>query len=152
MPKATKKEQGLYKFPEGEYYPAVLVDVEEKEVPYFKKDKSGNRTNEQAVFVKWVWKFEIADGQFKGEWGYGETTAEYTNREDNLVRQWGETLLGRELDLGEEFDTDKITGLPCMISFRNDEPRRKNDGTLFYPSPVDEVLPRSGGLDVNPPF
>ena len=152
MPKATKVEQDEYMFPSDVYFPAVLVAVDEKEIVFFKKDKAGNRTNEQSSFLKWQWSFEMVDGPYSGLTGYGETTAEYTNREDNLVRQWGETLLGRELDLGEEMDTDKLIGLPCMISFKHEEPRPKKDGTLYYGSPVEEVLPRTGDIAQIAPF
>jgi len=152
MPKATKTEVSDYLLPAGDYFPAVLEDVEEIEIPYFRKDSAGNKTNEQATFVKWRWKFRIQGGEYDQILAYGDTRPEYTTRSDDMVRIWGEQLLGRELEIGEEFDTDKILGLPCMITVRHGDPRPKRDGTMFYPCEVDEVLPRSTNFTSEPPF
>ncbi len=145
MPKAQKVERTEYKFPDDEYYPCVLDSVTEKEVTFFKKDKAtGQKTNEQDSFLKWVWKFEITGGPFMGDNLYAETSAEYSTREDNKIRQFAEALLGREQEVGEEIDTDLMVGLPCIVTVRHDEPRPKADGTNFYPCAVDEVFPKGG--------
>jgi len=142
MPTATKREASEYRLPEGEYFPAVLKAVTEREIPY--TIKRGPKAGEKATFKKWEWEFEITGGEFEGVGAYGDTEAELTTREDNLVRQWGETLLGRELELGEDFDTDLVLEIPCLISVRHDEPRKRSDGTNFYPCPVNEVFPLTG--------
>lgn len=152
MPIATKREESEYKLPDDTYFPGKLISVEEVSFDYFKK-KDGVKTSEQAVFTKWEWKFEITEGEYAGEVAKGNSPAEYTTREDNRVRQWGEVLLGRELEIGEEFDTDSVLELPCMFSVRHLEPKEKNDGSgYWYNYEVDEVLPRSGGLTEPPPF
>lgn len=152
MPTATKREESEYKFPEDEYFPAVLNGVKEKKIEFRKKDRdtkaplfNDDGTPAMDSFYKWVWQFEITEGDYQGEYGYAETRAEYTTREDDQVRQFSEALLGRELEVGEELDTDAmLNGLPCMIAFKHGEPRPKKDGTSFYPCDVTEVLPRGG--------
>ena len=151
MPKATMREEAEYALPAGEYFPARLDSVSEKEIEFFKKDKNGNRTEEKSSFTKWVWEFKITDGDYTGMKAWGETEDRVTNREDNLVRQWAEALLGKELEIGDEFDTDAVLGLPCLLTVRHDEPRTKRDGGKFYGCPVDEVYPASGG-GTEPPF
>ncbi len=155
MPVATKKEQREYKFDEA-WYRCVLSSVEEQVHPYFKRDrKTGEKTSEQAEFRKWVWKFEITSGaaEFVGEYLRGESTAEYTTREDNRIRQWGEALLNRELAIGEEIDTDLLIGLPCLVFVKHGDPEDKKDGTKFYPCYVHEVMPQSDDLfDDDIPF
>jgi len=153
MPTSVKREESEYKYPDDEYYPSVLSRVEEVEVPYFKKDEAGVKTTEQAIFRKWEWYFKVVSGPFEGDTLRGDTPPEMTTREDNKVRIWGEALLGREIEVGEEFDTDQIVGLPCLISVRHEKPRDRPDGTKFYGSVVDEVMPRTGTLqDEEPPF
>jgi len=150
MPTATKKEGSDYRLPEGEYFPAVLKSVTEVEIPY--TVKKGAKAGEQAIFRKWEWVFEITEGEYAGMDAFGDTEAELTTREDNLVRQWGETLLGRELELGEDFDTDLVLEIPCIITVRNDPPRPRADGTNFYPCPVHEVFPSTNAAPARNPW
>lgn len=141
MPKATMREEAEYPLPMGEYFPARLERVSEKEIKFFKKDDRGVKTNEESSFTKWIWEFKITDGPFQGMKAWGETEDRLTSREDNLVRQWAEALLNAEIQIGDEFDTDAVIGLPCVISVRHDPPRPKRDGGNFYGCPVDEVMP-----------
>jgi hypothetical protein len=145
MPRTEKVERREYKFPDDTYYPCVLEQVEEREVKFQKKDKAtGLKTNEQGVFYKWRWKFRIIEGEFAGDLLYGESSSEFSTRDDNKIRQWSEALLGREMEIGEELDTDSmLLGLPCYITVSHGEPRKKADGEFFYPCEVDEVLPRA---------
>lgn len=152
MPKATKVEEDEYRLPSDTLFPAVLDRVSIRTIEYtLKKDRGTKKAGEKDSFDKWVWEFRITDGAYKGDTAYGETEDRLTNREDNLVRQWGETLLGREIELGEEFDTDNVLGLPCQVTVRHEEPRQKKDGTgFFYGCPVDEVFPNGGSSDFVP--
>lgn len=152
MPKAVKIQESEYRYPDDLFYTCKLIAVDEIQVPYFKKDRNGVKTNEQAVFTKWEWKFEIVEGAYLGDVLRGDTRPEYTTRADNKVRQWSESLLNRELTVGEELDTDMLLGLPCIVTIRHGEPRPKSDGSNFYPCEVDEVLPKSGSLINQPPF
>lgn len=155
MPKSTKREESEYRYPDTEFYPCDLVKVVEVEHSFFRKDKvTGIKGTEQDVFRKWEWSFLVVSGPYEGETLRGDSQPELTTREDNRARMWSESLMGREIAVGEEFDTDTIVGLPCICTVRHDPPRERGDGSKFFPCPVDEVLPRSGGFDNPdaPPF
>ncbi len=153
MPKVIKQAENEYKFPDDIAYSCKLIDVVEREIAYFKRNEHGERTNTQDTFKKWEWHFEVQEGPYMGQILYGETRPEYTTREDNKVRQWSEALLNRELAVGEELDTDTLLGRQCVVSVRHDPPRPKKDGGMFYPTAVDEVVPKSGSLlTTQPPF
>lgn len=142
------QDEDTYRLPADQLFAARLDKVEEKVINFtYRADSSvvaAGRANvgEAGQFVKWTWEFFITDGDHQGERAWGETPDRLTNREDNVVRQWAETLLGREIEMGEEFDTDIIIGLPCKITVRHEEPRPRKDGQgSFYGCPVADVLP-----------
>lgn len=151
MPKATVIEETSYRLPAGEYFPAKLMAVQEKEIRYFKKNPiTGERTNAEASFFKWNWEFQVSGGNYEGIVVYADTPAQITNRDDDVVRSFAEALLGKKFSLGDEFDTDSVVGLDCMIRVENEKPRtRTSDGRTFWPTPVVEVLSAS---DYEPPF
>ncbi len=152
MPKAAKQEASDYRYDEDTYYPAKLIEVEEVEISYFKKDRrTGLKTDQQATFKKWEWLFEITGTDFAGDTVKGSTQAEYNTRSDNRLREWAETLLGRELTVGEELDTDDLLQLPCMLGFKHAEPVEKKDGSgYWFNCEIVEVLPKSGLTDQVP--
>lgn len=157
MPKATVKEESEYPLPAETVFPARLDKVVEKTVEFTYKAhhaavKNGRaKVGETGGFTKWQWEFAITDGPYAGMKAWGDTDGKLTNREDDRVRQWSETLLGRELGIGDELDTDLLVGLPCSITVRHDEPVPRRDGTgNFYPCPVDEVFPTDGSADFVP--
>jgi hypothetical protein len=145
MPSSTMIHEDEYPVPAGVPCPATLQKVEVRTINFKKKDQYGNRTNEDDSFDKWVWEFKISGGDHEGIKVYGETQDKLTNREDNLVRQWAETLLNTTIEVGQGLNTDSLLGLPCVITVRHDEPREKKDGGKFYPCPVDEVFPAASG-------
>jgi hypothetical protein len=160
MPTSTMRNQDEYPLPEDVAFPARLTAVSEKrnEFTYkahHKPVKEGKKNvGDTGVISRWTWEFEIVDGDYSGLRAWGETEDALTNHPDNKVRQWAETLLGREFEIGEGLDTDDLIGLPCLITVRHDEPRPKKDGSgNFYPCPVADVFPAdalSGGDE--PPF
>lgn len=152
MPRTTLRIETEYKYPDDITYPCRLVDVEMLEIPYFKKDASGQRTNEQDIFRKWRWTFEVTAGPYLGQDLRGDTEAEMTTREDNRLRQWAESLLGKAVEVGEDFNTDDIIGLPCIVTVKHEDPRPKKDGGMFYPCVVDDVMPTDGSAALAPPF
>lgn len=152
MPKSTMVEENEYPVPAGVPFAATLQAVTVRTIEFFKKDQYGNKTSQKDSFDKWIWEFKISDGDYAGVKLYGETEDKLTSRDDNVVRQWAETLLGGTsgqyvIEIGQGLDTDTLIGLPCTIMVRHDEPRQKRDGTNFYPCPVDEVFPPSGASD-----
>jgi hypothetical protein len=154
MPSATLRVETEYKYPDDITYPCKLVDVIAKEYPFFRKDANGVRTNEQDTFRKWEWLFEVTAGDYLGETLRGDTEPELTTRDDNKLRQWAEALLSREMEVGEDFDTDTIIGLPCVVTIKHEPPREKKDGSgFFYPCVVDDVMPKDAHSGTYaPPF
>lgn len=157
MPKARVIEESEYPLPKETPLPARLDKVTENErtfqyKPHHAAVKNGKaKVGETGSFVKWSWEFKVTDGDYAGYVAYGDTDAKVTNRADDKVRQWAETLLGRELGVGEELDTDLLVGLPCTVTVRHEDPVPRRDGSgNFYPCPVDEVFPADGAADFVP--
>ena len=147
MPSTTMQEEEKWKLPTDTLFPATLVAVREREIPYKSK-----KTGEDAVFTKWEWEFAITEGPYAGLSAWGDTEDRLTNHPDNKVRQWAETLRGREFELGEGLDTDDLLGLPCQITVENTTYEKK-DGTTSYLTPVLDVFPADAGVqDDEPPF
>lgn len=135
MPRSTMTEQSEYALPEDVLLPAILETVEVRTINYKRdgKDKS---------FDKWVWTFQITDGDYAGLHAYGETEDRLTSHPDNKVRQWAEVLRGIGFEVGEGLDTDDLLGLPAVITVKHEEPRLKKDGeSYFYGCPVKDVFP-----------
>jgi len=158
MPRATVKEGDGYKFPAGLMMPARLDAVTERNTEFLYKahhkavERGEAKVGDKGVVTKWRWVFEITEGDYKGEKAYAETNPGLSTAEHDRVRQWGETLMGRTIGLGEDFDTDPLIGTPCIITIRHDEPRPSRDGTTFYPCEVDEVFEAAGAADFDPGF
>lgn len=158
MPRATMKEETLYSLPEDTIFEGKLNSVTVRTIEFtLKKDRGTKKAGEKDSFDKWVWEFEVTSGEFTGQKAWGETEDELNNLEEQrgnskLVRPWAETLLGRQIAIGEDFDTDQVVGLPCKFTVSHDEPREKKDGGWFYGCPVEDVFPSSNGSREEPPF
>lgn len=158
MPRATMKEETLYALPEDTIFEGKLNSVTVRTIEFtLKKDRGNKKAGEKDSFNKWVWEFEITDGEYAGLKAWGETEDELNNLEEQrgnskLVRPWAETLLGRQIQIGEDFDTDQIVGLPCKFTVTHEEARPKKDGGWFYGCPVEDVFPSSNSLREAPPF
>lgn len=131
-----------------EDYPvrAILKDIELREYEF-----TDRRTQEKKQGSRLEWKFEVtSDGPYLGRVVRGRTSTSLNNRDGNRFRQWAETLLGRELGVGAGIDADDLLGLACEITVSH-EPDRKNPEIKW--DRVDEVLPVTGGFNLNePPF
>lgn len=138
MPKTTMEEEPDFRLPKETLFPAVLKSVTEREVKYT------NRKGEKDTFYKWEWEFEIIEGEYAGLKAWGDTEDRLTTRETNKVRPWAKALMQRDDDfeLGEDFDTDSVLGLECVIEVDN-VVREKKDGSgdKSYLTPVSEVYP-----------
>lgn len=149
MPKSTVTHQEQYKLPKETLLPARLKSVKEEEIPY--RDK---KTGEERTFTKWIWEYEIIDGEYAGLRAWGDTQDSVTDRLDNKPRQWIESLLGGiSLELGQGVDTDDYLGLECMIEVEHREHTKAN-GEKSYLTPVLNVYPADSiqDQDQEPPF
>lgn len=145
MPESTMTNEAQWKLPADTLLPAVLKSVEERVIPYI--NKNGNDDS----FTKWTWEFEIIDGDYMGLHAWGDTDPRLTNHPDNKVRQWAETLRGKEFDMGEGLNTDDLLGLTCCITVDNTTYTKK-DGTTSYLCPVVDVFPSDAWNNDEPPF
>lgn len=147
------KEDTLYPLPQDVMLPVKLMKVEVRTIDF--TYKKGPKVGEQGSFDLWKWEFEIIDGEYAGLHCWGETEAEINNLPEakgraKLARPWIETLIGRQLQIGEDFDTDNILGLTASATLVHEEPRQKADGGYYYGCPVDELFPTSGAPDFVP--
>lgn len=149
MPKSMVTD-GTFRLPvEDELYRSRLTGCENVKIT--PKDAS------KKPFYKWRWTFEILSGvttgmEYAGTTVNGDTWDRITTAEDNTARQWYETLLDREVALGEDCDTDLCIGHECQITVKYREPYLRKDGQgMITPFEVDDVYPLERE-DVDPPF
>ena len=146
----TTQEQLDLTLPEDSIHVAKLVDLKTRDVPYKDKNDGSDKT-----FTKLEWWWEITataiGDQYIGRKVKGECPAELTSHPSNRFRNWAETLLGREIPVGMQLDTEDLLGLSAEVSIGH-RPDRKDPAKIW--EYVDEVLPLSGGFDLNdePPF
>jgi len=146
MPRATVEEPEFVLLPEDTLLRCRLNAVNPKEVPY--RDKN---TGEQKTFTKWEWEFQVIEGEFAEKKIWGETNDKLTTHPDNKPRNWAEAILGQELDLGMEFDTDDIVGLIADVTvYHHHYTKNGEDRTI---AKIQDVLP-AGKLSsaADPPF
>lgn len=147
MPNSKMEDEPEFKLPKETPLPARLEAVVEKSFPY--KIKTGPNAGDDAVFTKWEWEFLITDGEYAGLKAWGESEAKLTNHPDNKVRQWAETLMDTQFEIGQGLDTDDLLALPCVIVVDNEVVEREGKD-LFYKCPVIDVFPV--GTELDPPF
>lgn len=141
MPKGTVVEDEPYPIPENIPVPVRLDSVELFQHEYT------NRQGNPAVFRKWEWNFSVIEGEYSGLTIRGNSEPKITNMTErtgdlHLARPWIEALLGRELQIGEEVDTDDLVGLTAVASVEHLEPRPKKDGGGFWFNvAIDELYP-----------
>lgn len=158
MPSATMRTESEYRLPEDVIFPAKLMAVTSRTIEFV--HKKGDKIGQKGSFDKWEWEFLITEGEYAGQKAYGSTEAVLNNLpeprgNDKLVRPWAETLLGRQIQPGERFDTEQVVGLPCLITVRHEEPRPKSNGGTYYGCPVEDVFPAPSAAQspsAEPPF
>lgn len=150
MPKGRVIEADNYPLPEDVLINARLDRVEYVEIPF--TYRQGPKQGQQGLLQKWEWEFACL-GEYEGITAKGNTEPKITNATEQggslkLARPWYETLLTREMTVGEDIDTDLLLGLPCQITVKHQEPRPRKDGDGFWFNvEVDDVYPAS---DVKP--
>lgn len=149
MPKATVREGSTYRLPTDTLFTGRLTSVADKKVEFTYKahhaavKNKKKQVGEKGEVHKWVWTFTILnDGEFYGFDVELETEPAITTLDGDKVREIAETLLGRPVDLGEDFDTDLIVSLPCQFTIAHQEPRTRSDGKgEFYGCEIADVFP-----------
>jgi hypothetical protein len=145
MPKSTVKEEDPYPIPLDTLVPLRLESVEFVSIDY--TVKSGPNAGKPGKFNKWEWTFGVYDGEYTGLTVRGNSEPRITSLEErtgslHLARPWVEALLGRELALGEEIDTDDLIGLAGVGTVEHLPPRPKKDGGgSWFNVALDELFP-----------
>jgi len=118
--------------------------------------KKGPNAGKPGKFHKWEWTFSVYDGEYAGLNVRGNSEPRITSMEErtgslHLARNWVEALLGRELQLGEEVDTDDLIGLAGVGTVTHLEPRAKKDGEgMWFNVELDELFP-AGSMGTQTP-
>lgn len=164
MPASTMREESAYPLPEDVIFDGRLNKVEVRTIEFTRKrDGGGKKAGDRDSFDVWEWEFVVTQGDHAGIKARGTTEDHLNNLEEprgrtKLARPWCETLLGRQIAIGENFDTDTtIVGLPCRFTVKHGEPTPKKDGGFFYPCDVEDVFPAPSAAtaathDSAPPF
>lgn len=135
------REESAYPLPEDTIFEGMLVKVDERNI------KGTSAKGKAYDFNLWEWEFVITSGEYQGLKATGTTEDHLNNLEEprgraKLARPWYETLLGRQIAIGEAVDTDtQIVGLPCKFTVKHEEPRPKKDGGFWYGCEVEDVFP-----------
>lgn len=147
--KSKVVEASNYPVPEDTLVPVILGSVQQIEVPF--TYKKGKRMGQSGVFTKWEWAFTVKEGEYAGLTLQGNSEPRFTSNDQpggmlSLAKPWAEALLGREMELGEEIDTDDLIGLAAVATVRHLDPRPKKDGQGFWFNiEIDELFPAGMG-------
>ena len=147
--KSAVTEGSNYPVPMDTLVPLKLESVTHVEIPF--TYKKGAKMGQAGTFVKWEWEFIIPEGEFTGLNVRGNSEPRFTSQDQSsgdlaLARPWAEALLGRELELGEEIDTDDLIGLTGQGTVRHLDPRPKKEGDGFWFNvELEELFPASMG-------
>lgn len=123
--------------PENEIINVRLVSVEEKQFTF-----------DGETVDKLRWTFTILDDPWKGNTLMGDTSTSFNAHPNCKAYQWAKALTGKDFNIGEEFDTDMITGHPAraLIKHRTDKQGR------VWPKIGELLPPRARVMPENTPF
>jgi hypothetical protein len=159
MVQSVARDAKLYPHEQDTLYDARLIKVEQ--LDFQGVYKQGPKIGQPRVTSKWEWSFEITSGQHAGDVVKGSTEPELNMllQQAGLFppcRPWVESLTGKEVFIGQPFDSDSVIGLPCRITVKHEEPQpRKNGDGFWYRETVLDVLPPAGSaaaFSSEPPF
>lgn len=148
-------EASNYPIPEDTLIPLKLESIEQVEIPF--TYTKGTRAGQSSTFVKWEWTFAVPEGEYAGLSVRGNTEPRFTSNDEPsgslaLARPYAEALLGRDLALGEQVDTDDLIGLQARGTVRHMDPRPKKDGDgYWFNVDIDELFPYGMGDRANYP-
>jgi hypothetical protein len=124
--------------------------------------KSKQYKDEPAPVDRLVWKFRIEDPPYFDRYVWGETGVKLINHPNCKLFTWSQAVLGFDLPVGYQFDTDDLDRRPCriLIGAREGTNKRNEPQTYNY---VEEVLPAAadatapvgvaaGASDLEEPF
>lgn len=125
---------------DGEIFAAKVVDIREVE-----EDGRGNNAGQKVKRLAFKVKLNAPETPWDGFHYTGKTWPRLDTREDNRLRQWAETLLGHEIPVGYELDTDKLVNIECRVAigaFEKDDD--KNPGKKVTFNFISDFFPARG--------
>lgn len=131
--------------PEFDVLPAdmvIKVRVDETKIT----DEDGKYGPYQKLRAKFI-VCEVPDPAFNtviGEQIWGSVSFKLTNDKDNQLRQWVEALLGFQLSVGFELDTDELVGRSCRAIVGNYEKngKKRHQIAALLPLRQGETVPQ----------
>lgn len=142
MPTATVTDAEV--LPEDTLFRGALVKCEP--VTRSWDDKfTGQRQSKE----KWIWTFQVTDGEHTGKFAKGETFP--TMRQGSLPFQWITALAGREPGPKEEINTDHYLGTACTFEVTQRSFTGKK-GDQVTVAEVSNVYPANLTGSGEPPF
>lgn len=111
-------------------FPAVIVEVKEIE----RKIKG-----EDVKKISFKAKLSAPGTDWDGYHYTGEVFARLTEHPDNQFRLWVESLLGHELPVGYDLDTDKLVDMNCRVAIGYRE--YEKDGKQRWANFISDILP-----------
>lgn len=139
MPIYANEDYEAELIPEDDFVPAKLTKIEEKQISW--TDKQTGKPKEAEILE---WTFVVTSGAHEGKTVRGSCDPRLSNHENNRFRQWVEGVLGRDLAVGENIDTDDLIGLTADITVLH-----KDRGGTVYMNLADVV---SSSPDDGTPF
>lgn len=83
---------------------------------------------------------------------WGSVPFKLTDSPENKLRQWAEAILGIELGIGFELDTDIFLGRECRgITSQYEKKAKDSQGNPLRSHQVDSLLPKAGGAPTPQP-
>ena len=144
--KVTVEEEEDLTLPEDSIHKAILMEVSPREINWVDR-----RTGEAKSKVLLEFWFEVtgsSEDKYIGRKVKGSVDSKMTTRANDRFRNWSETLLGREISAGTDFDTDDIIGLSAEIVIGH---RPSKDGGRVFEE-VTDLLPLDASAYSEPPF
>lgn len=103
-----KENEGPPPIPEGEFLPAVVESIEERESPW--EDADGNKK------MRMNFRFKVNEGPYKGRVLFGDVPAIFDTYPGCHLRLWIQEIMGiDDLPVDTEIDTEHLVGLDCTI-------------------------------------
>jgi hypothetical protein len=135
MPSGTVNERRYDLKPPG-WYTAKLLDVRER--------AAGKST-------RLVWKWEILEGEFAGQFVWGECWGDLDQGDGCVWRRWHEALVERAVDIGENIDTDDVLNMLAQIFVHNRsyESKKHNDSRWQDEVPDNPIAVQPISADVS---
>lgn len=131
----------------------IRVRVEDTRVKDVESDR-GNWQKLEFTFAILGVPDEERYGSLTGSKIWGSVGFRFTNSPDNKLRQWAEALLGMELGVGFELDTDLLIGREARAIVSNYERKKVTDPKTGLPAKahqVDALLPAQGPIGLGQP-